>query len=264
MIMPRQALAHPTGQVSTSIEQIAGFGPRTRYYLREMAQLSLELARVPGLKIAALLILPYAGVLVGLDVAGHYGALTHADLPVEFNLASDGSFSEWLEYSLTSAVAVMLFLLWRRDHEPAYLANAALFVYLTLDNSLEFHEHAGAFLGAPFAGLGLPVEPHHLGEAVLFGLVGIAWLAGLAFSVKRAAFRPAFYSLLLAACIGVAAVFGVFVDLAVVWGPHSPMALEVETFVEDGGEFAMIILAFLITVAIFDTERKRAGITQGA
>ncbi|MCA1748809.1 MAG: hypothetical protein LC634_04520, partial [Sphingomonadales bacterium] len=33
---------------------------------------------------AALLILPYAGVLMGLDVAAHYGALTNAHLPVQF------------------------------------------------------------------------------------------------------------------------------------------------------------------------------------
>ena len=37
----------------------------------------------------------------------------------------------------------------------------------------------------------------------------------------------------------------------VVWGEHTQAMIEVETFVEDGGEFAMICLAFLIAVALF-------------
>ena len=32
--------------------------------------------------------------------------------------------------------------------------------------------------------------------------------------------------------------------------------IETEAFIEDGGEFAMIILAFLLTVSMFDTARR--------
>lgn len=258
-IVPQSLGQQPAGNAQPARRPLHAFVQWIIGYLRDTAAMARDLAHVPGIKIAALLILPYAGVLIGLDVAGHYGALTNAPLPVQFNLASDGGFGEWLEYSLTLSIAVILFILWRNDRQWAYLTNAALFVWLTLDNSLEIHERAGFWIARPFAGqTALPVEAHHLGEALLFLAIGFIWLSGLWLSLKRTKPRMVIYSLLLAGCIAVAAFFGVIVDLMVVWGPHSPVALEVETFIEDGGEFAMIILTFIVTVAIFDTERPRS------
>lgn len=238
---------------------VGSIWPKFGDIVRETRTMLVEIVQSPALIRAAVLILPYAGVLVGLDVAGHYGTLTSADLPVQFNLASDGGFGEWLEYSLTAAIAVMLLLLWRRQGDWIYMTNAALFVWLTLDNSLEFHEQAGMALAPYLAPINfLPVEPNHLGEPILFLAIGLMWIAGLWTSLKAARLRPALYALLLAGCICGAAFFGVIVDLMVVWGQHSPTDLEVETFIEDGGEFAMICLSFLLTVAIFDIERKKA------
>lgn len=226
--------------------------------LRDAGGVLAELARTPGAFRAALLILPYAGVLIGLDVAAHYGALTNAPLPVQFFLASDEGFGEWLEYALTASVAVMLLLLWLRDREWAYLTNAALFAWLTADNGLQLHEASGRLLAPYLDSLGsLPIEPHHIGETVMFLAVGLIWLAGIWLSIRHARFRPLVYSLLLAACIVAGSFFGVVVDVIVVWGEHGPALLEIETFIEDGGEFAMIILAFLVTVAILDVERRR-------
>lgn len=229
-------------------------------YFKEIYAVVRELLASRSAFTAALLILPYAGILVGLDVAGHYGAISHAELPVQFNLASDGGFGEWLEYALTASVAVMLLLLWRNDRDWIYLANAALFIWITLDNSVEIHEHVGQLLAPMLDAIpGLPVAGQDIGEASLFLLIGLFWLAGLGLCLKNARIRPALYSLLLAGCIAVAAVFGVIVDMLVATGSYSPAGLEIMTFIEDGGEFAMICLSFLVMVAIFDTERRRLG-----
>lgn len=233
-------------------------------FVRETISVLTEIAFSRSLRTAALFLLPYAGVLVGLDVAAHYGELTNAHLPVQFFLASDGGFGEWLEYALTFAVAAMLFAMWRWEGASVYLANALLFAWLTLDNSVEIHERFGhAFAGA-FAGWPLPVAPNDIGEASLFLAIGAFWLVALFVSLRKARLRAAVESLILAGCVAAAAFFGVVVDMMVVWGEHTQAMIEVETFVEDGGEFAMICAAFLIAVALFDTARRRRRARGGA
>ena len=66
-------------------------------------------------------------------------------------------------------------------------------------------------------------------------------------------------ALLITGCIGATAVFGIVVDEMVVYGPHTEARTQIEAFIEDGGEFAMILIAFLLTVAMFDIERRRAA-----
>lgn len=218
-----------------------------------------EICAAPALRIAALLLLPYAGVLVGLDVAARYGEITDAHLPYQFFLSQDHGFGEYLEYAMMTAIAVLLFLLWRSDRSPIYLVNALLFAVLTADNAFEIHEKFG-FWVAPWMPQGLPIEPHHLGEPLLFALIGVAWLAGLAVSLMAARSRPVINALLIVGCIGGTAFFGIVVDQMVVYGPHTEAMTQIEAFIEDGGEFAMIIVAFLLTVAMFDVERKRAAV----
>ena len=212
----------------------------------------------------ALLLLPYAGVLIGLDVAAHYGELTHALLPREFFLASDGGFGEWLEYSVCLAVAGMLFMMWRWEGASVHLANAVMFTWLALDNSLQVHEDFGKAFGETFAGWPLPVEPNHIGEAALFVAVGAFWLGAFLLCLRQARMRAAAQSVILAGFIVAAAFFGVIVDLMVVWGEHTPMMLEIETHIEDGGEFLMLCLAFLATVAMFDLEMRRRSESRDA
>jgi hypothetical protein len=199
---------------------------------------------------------PYAGVIVGLDVAAHYGDATGAALPVQFFISQDHSFGEFFEYALTISCAAMLFIMWRRLGATAYLANAAMMAWLTLDNAMEFHEAFGHW-AAPAIPLpaGSPVAANDVGEMLFFALVGGFWLIGLASALFAAQPRAAARSLYIAAGIGCAAVFGVFVDMVVTWGPHTIAMLNLETWLEDGGEFAFINLTFLVVVAFFHAER---------
>lgn len=199
---------------------------------------------------------PYAGVIVGLDVAAHYGDATGAALPAQFFISQDHSFGEFFEYSLTASCAVMLFILWRRLGATAYLANAAMMVWLTLDNVMEFHEAFGHW-AAPAIPMPVasPVAANDVGEMLFFALVGGFWLIGLASALFGAQVQAAARSLYIAAGIGCAAVFGVFVDMAVTWGPHTVAMLDFQTWLEDGGEFAFLNLTFLVVVAFFHAER---------
>lgn len=87
-----------------------------------------QLPRSSALRLVLMCIILYACVLVGLDVAAHYGDATGAALPTQFFISQDGSFVEFLEYALTTAAAVLLFVLWLRSRALVYLTRAILFV----------------------------------------------------------------------------------------------------------------------------------------
>lgn len=235
---------------------------------RELWTTGLEIARSRALHIALMVVIPYACVLVGLDVAAHYGDATGAALPVQFFMSQDGSFAEFLEYSLTTAAAALLFLVWLRSRATVYLTSAILFVWLTLDNWGEMHEQLGFILSADMPAFSwLPVHANHLAETLVFGIVGMVWLAGMALALRQADKRAAIHGVLIAACIAGAAVFGVAVDMVTSWGEHTPGVLNLLAFIEDEGEFVMIIAMFAVSVGIFDVERRRLAHTdqgQGA
>lgn len=207
---------------------------------------------------ALMIVVPYACVLVGLDVAAHYGDATGAYLPVQFFMSEDHSFAEFLEYAMTGSAALLMALCWQRSHAPVYLANAVLFVWLTLDNWIEVHEQFGLALGPwlPVPGW-LPLAANHLAELMFFGAVGAVWLAGLVSAHRRSEGREAAYGLIIGACIAGTAVFGVVVDLLTSLGAHSQGWLNAYAFIEDEGEFAMLLLTFAVSVGIFDVERRR-------
>ena len=218
----------------------------------------VELARSRALHIALMCVIPYACVLVGLDVAAHYGDATGAALPTQFFMSQDGSFAEFLEYSLTTASAVMLFVLWLRTRAMVYLTSAVLFVWMTLDNWGEVHEQLGFSFAADMPIFAwIPVHPNHLAETLVFGVIGLVWLAGMVVALRQADRRAAIHGVLIALCIAGAAVFGVAVDMVTSWGEHTPGVLNLLAFIEDEGEFTMIVIMFALSVGIFDVEARR-------
>jgi hypothetical protein len=101
------------------------------------------------------------------------------------------------------------------------------------------------------------VRANDIGEMLFFAIVGAVWLTGLASALISARPKAAVHSLYIAAGIGLAAVFGVFVDMFVTWGPHTLAQTDLQAWLEDGGEFAFINLTFLMVVAFFDAEKRR-------
>lgn len=226
----------------------------------ELWRAARDIALSRAMHRALMLVVPYACVLVGLDVAAHYGDATGAYLPVQFFMSEDHSFAEFLEYAMTASAALLMMLCWQRLRAPVYLANAVLFIWLTFDNWVEVHEQFGLALG-PWLPVPawLPLHGNHLAELIFFGAVGAVWLAGLLSAHRRSEAREAAYGLIIGACIAGTAVFGVIVDLMTSFGAHSVGWLNVFAFIEDEGEFAMLMLTFAVSVGIFDVERRRAA-----
>lgn len=226
----------------------------------ELVGAARDIARSRAMHRALMMIVPYACVLVGLDVAAHYGEVTNAHLPVQFFMSEDHSFAEYLEYAMTGCAALFMALCWLRSRAAVYLANATLFVWLTLDNAVEVHEQFGHAVAPilPVPGW-LPLQANHLAELFFFGAVGAVWLAGMISAHLRSERREAAYGLLIGACVAGTAVFGVFVDLLTSLGQHTPAWLNLLAFLEDEGEFAMIMLMFSASVGIFDIERRRVA-----
>lgn len=230
----------------------------------DIADIGGPLLKSPAMRLALMCIIPYACVLVGLDLAAHYGDATGAALPVQFFMSQDGSFAEFLEYSLTTASGVMLFLLWLRSRSLVYLTSAILFAWMTLDNWVEIHEQLGFLLGAAMpAESWLPVQPNHLAETLVFLVVGGVWALGILAAILKADKRAAIYGMLISLFVAGAAVFGVAVDLATSWGDHGPMAVNLFAFIEDEGEFTMILLVFALCVGIYDVETRRSKAIAG-
>ena len=215
------------------------------------------IARTPAVRLAAFVLLPYAALLVGMDIAARYGDLTGQELPVQFLLSQDRSFGEYLEYALMAATAIMLGLIWKSGAPAAYGFIAVLFLILDGDNAFEIHESFG-FLVAPLVPAGLPMEAHHLGEPILFLGVGMLWLAGIASTLRRAEQVHILNMLTITLCIGATAFFGIIVDAAVNFGAQNETAIQIEAFVEDGGELAMIIVTFLAVIGIYEHHRWTA------
>lgn len=233
--------------------------------IAEIGRAARDIALSRAMHRALMLVVPYACVLVGLDVAAHYGDATGAYLPVQFFMSEDHSFAEFLEYSMTGCAALFMMLCWLRHRSPVYIANALLFVWLTLDNWVELHEKFGLAV-APLLPVPswLPLGANHLAELIFFGMVGTVWLAGVISAHLRAEPREAVYGVLIGVCIALVSVFGVFVDLMTSFGEHSVVWLNLLAFIEDEGEFFMLMLSFAVSVGIFDVERRRAGQPQAA
>ena len=105
--------------------------------------------------------------------------------------------------------------------------------------------------------VGSPLAANDIGEMLFFAMVGAIWLAGLVSALFSARPKAAVHSLYIAAGIGMAAVFGVFVDMFTSWGVHSVAQTDFRAWLEDGGEFAFINLTFLMVVAFFDAEKRK-------
>lgn len=208
----------------------------------------------PSVRLAAFFLFPYAALLVGLDVAARYGELTGQYLPVQFFLSQDRSFGEFLEYAVMLSMAVMLFAVGARGGHRIYVIFGALFLFLTADNALEVHENAGAALAFLFP-QGLVLEPHHIAEGLIFAGIGIGLILSAVFGLREADAKTRYDAMIMLGLIGAVAFFGVVVDVLTSLGGQSNTSIQILAFVEDGGEFAMILISFLAILGMYERER---------
>ena len=202
--------------------------------------------RLPGPKALAIAVALLLGdaLLIAGDVMRHDGVLHDR----RFSLATERGYGEWAAYAKACAVAL---LLWRaRKTAPAARVWAAFFTYALLDDAFALHERAGLLAASllPLPAVG-SIRPQQVGELLLFGAVGLAFVAALALASRHDAASRSLNRALVPA-FGALVFFGVFVDVLHSWfrgGPYS----YVTGVIEDGGELvamtAIVMVAHLVT-----------------
>lgn len=171
----------------------------------------------------------------------HKGGVVFAD--PAFNVTVEGGYAEKFQYLKEAGIAIVLGLLAWRYRSGTFAMWATVFAYITLDDSLSFHEHGGAWLAdalqlVPNWGL----RPIDMGELMLAASAGAVVLFMFVALVRRGrpSLRPVSRDVLL--LLALLAVCGVGIDmLHVVAEERGIRGLGI---VEDWGEMlAMSLIA---------------------
>ena len=233
---------------------MAGLRPRNAFVaLAAQVRAKLgEVAACRNFQLLLLLILVGDAGLAGLDLAFRYAVVDGTQLPSWFNLSEDRSLGELYEYGLTALGAAVMALTFRRTRSPIFAVASFLFVWLTLDNSIELHERVGMALAPFFSGVErLGFQAADAGESLLFLLVGALLVAGTVRALRRGRAADNILGLLIVAAIASSGVFGVAVDLA-----HSDLhdvsrlVEEALGFVEDFGELLALSVATALALHV--------------
>ena len=115
-----------------------------------------------------------------------------------FDLGHEGGVPEWFNYSKWAIGGLACAYAYYRRREPLYFAWAALFIYLLLDDSMEFHEHVGRALRDDLTlPAGILGRAQNLGEALaaamimasLFVMMAVAYVLNGAGSARSFTWR---------------------------------------------------------------------------
>ena len=111
----------------------------------------------------------------------------------------------YVEWAVVSA---LLFLVWRKLGDTAYVALAGVFLLILADDLVEIHEWTGLAL----AGNARRTRLEALGELVGFGVLAIMIIALLAMGWIHSGQRARLHMIVFVALIGFIAVFAVGID----------------------------------------------------
>lgn len=192
-----------------------------------------------------------------------------------FSLEADGGLPEAFQYVKQFWIAAITLIVARRTRLFVYLSWSAVFLFLLLDDALQFHEQAGLWLAQRYALPGVfSLRPEDLGELLFAAAVGAAMLVLVGFAVLRegAAARSASRDLVI--LIVLLAVLGVLLDmLHVIAHFKGSLTAQLLLIIEDGGEMVVIsaIAAYAFDLALYgrprldlwSTLRRRALAMQG-
>ncbi len=184
-------------------------------------------------------------------VAIHVWFWSRGNLPWDFNLGRAGSYAEKFQYLKWFASSLLCAWAFARQRDALYLAWAALFLYLLLDDSLEIHESLGPLVAQSLdRGPAYGLRGKDFGEIVV-SLGAATLLLGLiacCYWRSRNAVARAL-TLALVPWLAMLAFFGIAMDMAkrqmrVFYGEEFPTL--VADILEDGGE--MIAASFLTAI----------------
>ncbi len=167
----------------------------------------------------------------------------------------DGSLPEMFNYAQAGLTAAFLFLVWRGTGALACLAWAAVFVFVLLDDSLQYHEQMGEWLARVLAltdrdGL----RAVDFGELLAWVLAGAVLLPLVAAAALRTAGEERGFAILIGVVFSALVFFGLAVDML-----HQITGLRMLTLLEDGGEMLSIAVACILSFGWYRLGRASAG-----
>ena len=181
----------------------------------------------------------------------------------KYSIGADGGYAEWFEYALLALIVIMLArlaLLYRRS---LYVAFLLVFIYCLADNSLQIHEDLGRLL----AGLlgfepALGLRAQDFGELAVWVLFGIPLLGFLCFGLLRSDGRHRTVGLTLTAWFLAFLFFGIVVDMLHRHAMSYGALTHLVGLIEDGGEMAVIVGIFALTLAVPGFLRAEAAVVE--
>jgi len=165
-----------------------------------------------------------------------------------FDLGADRGYGEFMQYTKSTwLVAILAFLALQR-RAATYVAWAAVFAYLLLDDAFQLHETIGWGLAdatPEFESLSGPI-----GEMVWMGGVGLLLAGLIAIAFLKAEPREREVTRIMVILAGFLIFFGIVIDAAHHLLLTAPIFGVPLTILEDGGE---ILTLSVITAAVFAT-----------
>jgi len=178
-------------------------------------------------------------------------------LDARFALTSERSYSEYYEHGKELLLVLLGFVLAVRHRERLYACWTALFAYLLLDDTFQFHEHAGAFVAAA-----LPVRSvfglraSAAGELVPSALILFVVVSTVIATWPSSSQRARRFSIAVTAALVALGAFGVLVDLVHSLVRRDPWRYRLG-MIEEGGE--MVTMSAMITVVAAFVRRPIAA-----
>jgi hypothetical protein len=200
-------------------------------------------AHRPGRRSAML----FLGLLVLTDVAFIALHAVHAftpalDQPI-YSIDTDRSYAELFQYIKLGWSALAVGVAFIQARQLVYVAWAALFSYLLVDDMFSLHEGLGAYLTGTYAFMpAWGLRALDFGELLVSGTAGVALLVLIGAGYVRADRHGRALSIRLLVLLAVLAFFGVVIDVLHVQLLGDPLWWPIVSMVEDGGEMITVSL----------------------
>ncbi len=168
-----------------------------------------------------------------------------------FSITFDRGYGECFEYLMLAIIVIGLARLAFTTRQPIYFALLFIFIYYLADNSLMIHENLGVSLVhwldlQPAFGL----RARDFGELGTWALFGVPLLGYLCFALWRSDGSHKVVGLTLTGSFFVLAFFGGVIDMVQVLARGHGIWTRLVSFVEDGGEMAVVVVIVALTLSV--------------
>lgn len=183
------------------------------------------------------------GLPILLELAERLSLLTPRSRPF-LHPTNDGSIQELGNYVQAGLCVIFLALVVWKRHSIMALAWCFIFLFVLIDDALQYHETVGAWLATTFHFPSLGgMRPVDLGELLAWSMAGLVVGPMLTVAFLRSSGVERGMGLILMACFGALVVCAVGLDML-----HVAVPSELLMVAEDGGEMIAIALACSVSL----------------